>query len=115
CAQPGRLECLPYVFLCEGPEKALAVAACSRYACCFATMGVSNLRNFAHFRDMVPQPTIVVVGDADGSVSSQENEVRLMRAAGWKRVLLWMPWCALEECRCKDSNDVMMNHGVVRL
>ena len=115
CAQPGRLEHLPCIFLCEGPEKALAVASCSRYAPCFASMGVSNLRNFSHFRELVPQPALVIVGDADGTIKDQQNEIRALQRGGWKNVLHWLPWCAGGPCKCKDASDVMVNHSVITL
>lgn len=110
-AQPGRVELYNAVYLSEGPEKALAVAACSRYIASFASFGVGRYDQFAHFRDLPGdrQPVLIICGDADHTVPIQEEKVRQLKRNGWRNVLHWVPGCG---CGCKDANDVLSTHGL---
>ncbi len=115
-AQPGRIEHFPFVFISEGPEKALAVAACSRFITSFATLGLGNTTRFAMFKDMVPQPALVMVGDADHTVNEQREKAEALKRDGWNTVLFWIPRCSeWSSCRCKDANDVADKHGISEL
>lgn len=117
-AQPGRIERYPFVYLSEGPEKAMAIAACSRYAATFASFGVGRYGQFEHFRDMDPQPTLVIAGDADGTITDQEAKITTLKRNGWKNVIHWVPTCSAEpgsHCHCKDANDVIDAHGIWEL
>lgn len=115
-AQPGRVEHFPFVYLSEGPEKALAVAACSRFVASFASFGVGRYDKFEHFRAMEPQPTLVIAGDADHTIPHQEAKIEALRRAGWRNVIHWVPTCSLRGgCSCKDANDVIDAHGIWEL
>lgn len=117
-AQPGRVEVYNAVYLSEGPEKALAVAACSRYIASFASFGVGRYDQFAHFRDLPEgkQPVLIICGDADHTAPMQAEKVKQLKKNGWRDVLHWVPGCgATAGCGCKDANDVLSAHGLQAL
>lgn len=117
-AQPGRVEAYPFVALSEGPEKALAVAACSRYLPSFASFGVGRYDKFEHFRTMEPQPTLIIAGDADHTIENQQAKIAALKRAGWREIIHWIPTCGFQPgstCKCKDANDVIEAHGLWEL
>ncbi len=115
-AQPGRVEDIGLVALAEGPEKALGAACISRYLPSFAAMGVTRLCKFRHLIERTPQPTLLLMGDADHTLPMQLAACDELRKAGWRTVRLWVPHCARDErCRCKDINDVLERHGLLAL
>jgi hypothetical protein len=100
--QPGRLEILPIVFLCEGPETAWSVASISRLFCVYASFGVGNFGRFMRHKDTLfkgKKPLICLCIDRvkDNEEKQAEADRQTMQqvdsltAAGWRTVLLREP------------------------
>jgi hypothetical protein len=131
--QPGRLEKLPVVYLAEGPEKALALAAASRYMCVYAALGVGNFHRFKRHLQVRAQdsptgqsvPVLALCLDhempdrddkeaLEKRASSQavvQTQIKQLEQTGWT-VLTYEP---AHELRCKDYDDVVRQHGIAAL
>lgn len=131
--QPGRLESLPVVYLAEGPEKAMALACCSRYMCVYAALGKGNYYRFKrHLRtrwqdspskQSVPLLALCLDLEMPGVETKEAQEKRLSTrrdAEAQKRQLEQTGWTVVlyeprPEWHCKDWDDVVKHQGLYEL
>jgi hypothetical protein len=119
-AQPGNLDLLPMIFLCEGPETAWSVSSVSIHMRVYASFGVGNFKRFREYLDDKRKITLCLCLDQAKTGASEKEQKSLdntnaahitaLKQAGW-RVVARQPNC---KC-CKDLDDYRKTHGVWQL